>query len=404
MCDLPGRFGRWKTVYERHRLWSPDGTWERLLQHVWAAAAAAGEIDWDVSVDSTIARAHQHAGGCPHRPAANPPGGDGADGEGLGRSRGGFTTKIHLSADGRCRPLSLIVTPGQRADCTQLKPVLEKIRVTKIEPGRPRNKPYSVAADKAYSNGPCREYLRRRAIRHTIPEKGDLTGVSDEVLDALARALQLTEDESAYLYDLARTARRPQRARRQPKAAASVPQQVQLLIDAMSATPVIALSRRLDVLASNALGRALFDMVFTSPTRRSSVSPPNLASVVFLDPAAAKFYDDLDDAAAACVRILRAQAGATPHDKQLTQLVGELSTRSTDFRSRWAAHDVGVHRAGRKTLHHQVGELILGFEELTLDSSPSITLSAYIAEPASPTAERLQLLAAWAATTAAAHP
>ncbi|MFB6632159.1 hypothetical protein ACFCWY_19895 [Streptomyces sp. NPDC056362] len=99
--------------------------------------------------------------------------------------------------------------------------------------------------------------------------------------------------------------------------------------------------------------------------------------------------------------MLRAQAGATPHDKQLIQLVGELSTRSTDFRSRWAAHDVGVHRAGRKTLHHdQVGELVLGFEELTLDSSPSITLSAYIAEPASPTAERLQLLATWAATLA----
>ncbi|MEU2799525.1 helix-turn-helix transcriptional regulator [Streptomyces sp. NPDC006863] len=240
---------------------------------------------------------------------------------------------------------------------------------------------------------------------YTRIEKGDLTGVSDEVLDALARTLQLTEDESAYLYDLARTARRPSRARRQPKAAAGVPQQVQLLIDAMSATPVIALSRRLDVLASNALGRALFDMAFTSPTRRSSASPPNLASVVFLDPAAARFYDDLDDAAAACVRILRAQAGATPHDKQLIQLVGELSTRSTDFRSRWAAHDVGVHRAGRKTLHHhEVGELVLGFEELTLDSSPSITLSAYIAEPASPTAERLQLLATWAATTASAHP
>lgn len=95
------------------------------------------------------------------------------EGEGLGRSRGGFTTKLHLSADGRCRPLSLIVTPGQRADCTQFKPVLEKIRVPKIGPGRPRNKPDSIAAHKAYSNGPCREYLRRRGIRHTIPEKTD---------------------------------------------------------------------------------------------------------------------------------------------------------------------------------------------------------------------------------------
>ncbi|GHG05285.1 IS5 family transposase [Streptomyces filamentosus] len=102
-----------------------------------------------------------------------PPGGGGAGGEGLGRSRGGFTTKLHLSADGRCRPLSLVVTPGQRADCTQFKPVLEKIRVPRLGTGRPRKKPDSLAADKAYSNGPCRDYLRRRGIRHTIPEKTD---------------------------------------------------------------------------------------------------------------------------------------------------------------------------------------------------------------------------------------
>lgn len=104
---------------------------------------------------------------------ARPPGGGGAGGEGLGRSRGGFTTKLHLSADGRCRPLSLIVTPGQRADCTQFKPVLEKIRVPKLGPGRPRKKPDSVAADKAYSNGPVRNYLRLRGIRHAIAEKSD---------------------------------------------------------------------------------------------------------------------------------------------------------------------------------------------------------------------------------------
>ena len=105
-----------------------------------------------------------------------PPGGGGPDGEGLGRSRGGFTTKVHLSADGQCRPLSLIVTPGQRADCTQFVPVLDAIRVPRLGPGRPRTKPASVAADKAYSNGPCRRYLRRRGIKHTIPEKSDSQG------------------------------------------------------------------------------------------------------------------------------------------------------------------------------------------------------------------------------------
>ncbi|MEV5606415.1 IS5 family transposase [Streptomyces sp. NPDC052299] len=193
--DLPERFGPWKTVYERHRLWSADGTWELLLHQVQAAADAAGEIDWDISVDSTIVRAHQHAAGArrppagPRRPKGGrasgtpgrngvaeprrPAGGGGAGGEGLGRSRGGFTSKIHLSADGRCRPLSLIVTPGQRADCTQFAPVLEKIRVPRPGEGRPRKKPDSVAADKAYSNGPCRQYLRRRGIRHTIAEKAD---------------------------------------------------------------------------------------------------------------------------------------------------------------------------------------------------------------------------------------
>lgn len=104
---------------------------------------------------------------------ARPPGGGGAGSEGLGRSRGGFTSKLHLSADGRCRPLSLIVTPGQRADCTQFRAVLDKIRVPKLGPGRPRKKPDSLAADKAYSNGLIRGYLRRRGLRHTIPEKAD---------------------------------------------------------------------------------------------------------------------------------------------------------------------------------------------------------------------------------------
>lgn len=91
----------------------------------------------------------------------------------MGRSRGGFTSKLHLSADGRCRPLSLVVTAGQRADCTHFQTVLEKIRVPRVGPGRPRMKPDSLAADKGYSNGPCRKYLRHRGIRHTIPEKTD---------------------------------------------------------------------------------------------------------------------------------------------------------------------------------------------------------------------------------------
>ncbi|MFC7794151.1 IS5 family transposase [Streptomyces cinereoruber] len=196
--DLPERFGPWKTVYERHRLWSTDGTWERLLQQVQAAADAAGEIDWDISVDSTIVRAHQHAAGARTDPPLAP-GKVGAAGmehqdetpwqslvtrlvevvlkvRAWAARGGGFTSKLHLSADGRCRPLSLIVTPGQRADCTQFLPVLEKIRVPRAGPGRPRRRPDSLAADKAYSSRPCRDYLRRRSIPHTIPEKSDSQG------------------------------------------------------------------------------------------------------------------------------------------------------------------------------------------------------------------------------------
>lgn len=151
------------------------GIWERLLRQVQAEADAAGEIDWDVSVDSTVVRAHQHAAGARTEPPPLSKGdsaaehqddtarqsllarpAEGAGSGDLGRSRGGFTTKLHLSADGRCRPLTLIVTPGQRADCTQFEPVPEKIRVPRTGPGRPRKKPDSIAADTAYSNAPCR--------------------------------------------------------------------------------------------------------------------------------------------------------------------------------------------------------------------------------------------------------
>uniref|UniRef100_UPI0035AB68C5 IS5 family transposase n=1 Tax=Streptomyces roseoverticillatus TaxID=66429 RepID=UPI0035AB68C5 len=192
--ELPERFGPWQTVHKRHVLWSADGTWERLLQHVQAAADAAGDIDWDINVDSTSVRAHQHAAGArkdsppaptmPKGPAqssspepAGVPGGGGPAGEALGRSRGGLTTKVHLAADGKCRPLSLVVTPGQRADCTQFEPVLDKIHVPRTGPGRPRRRPDSVSADRAYSNGVIRAYLRRRGIRCVIPEKSDSRAV-----------------------------------------------------------------------------------------------------------------------------------------------------------------------------------------------------------------------------------
>lgn len=173
--DLPARFGKWKTVYDRHRRWSADSTWDRLFAAVLADADAEGRIDWSmVSVDSTTARAHQHAAGARKRTPRMPrrrlaPRQHRAD-EGLGRSRGGFTCKIHLAGEGGRRPLALLITPGQWADAPQLIPVMDRIHVGRLGSGRARTRPDHLGGDKAYSSRRNRSYLRRRQIKHTIPE------------------------------------------------------------------------------------------------------------------------------------------------------------------------------------------------------------------------------------------
>ncbi|MEU9945287.1 IS5 family transposase [Streptomyces lavendulae] len=169
--DLPNRFGSWKTAYERHRRWSADGTWDRTVQAVQAGADARGQIDWSmVSVDSTSCRAHQHAAGAPRRTPRVPkrrstPRQHRPD-EGLGRSRGGLTSKIHLAGEGGLRPLSLLITPGQWGDSPQPIPVLERIRVKRLGGGHPLTRPDHLGGDN-------RRYLRRRQIKHTIPEPKD---------------------------------------------------------------------------------------------------------------------------------------------------------------------------------------------------------------------------------------
>ncbi|MFG2424756.1 IS5 family transposase [Streptomyces sp. NPDC048448] len=173
--DLPGRFGSWKTVYERHRRWSADGTWDRILLAIQADADAQGRVDWSmVSVDSTSCRAHQHAAGAPRITPRIPKSGSTPrqhrPDEGLGRSRGGLTCKIHLAGEGRRRPLALLITPGQSGDSPQLIPVLERIRVKRLGGGHPRTRPDHLGGDKAYSSRRNRRYLRRRQIKHTIPE------------------------------------------------------------------------------------------------------------------------------------------------------------------------------------------------------------------------------------------
>ncbi|WP_217236843.1 IS5 family transposase [Streptomyces sp. AC555_RSS877] len=176
--DLPTRFGKWKTVYERHRRWSADGTWEAILHAVQADADAEGRIDWSmVSVDSTSCRAHQHAAGArrnaPRVPKKRSRPRQHRPDEGLGRSRGGLTCKIHLASEGGRRPLAFLVTPGQWGDAPQFIPVLERIRVARLEGGRPRTRPDHLGGDKAYSSRRNRRYLRRRQIKHTIPEPRD---------------------------------------------------------------------------------------------------------------------------------------------------------------------------------------------------------------------------------------
>ncbi|WP_435865798.1 IS5 family transposase [Streptomyces virginiae] len=168
--DLPEHFGSWKGAHNRLRKWAADGTWEKVFTALLAQADAEGDLDWVVSVDSTIVRAHQHAAGA--RPKGAPAGEP--DHHALGRSRGGLTTKIHLAADSRCRPLAFVLTPGQAGDAPAFPEVMARLRVPRPI-GRPRTKPEAVLADKAYSSRAIRTRLRRRGIRAVIPQPADQT-------------------------------------------------------------------------------------------------------------------------------------------------------------------------------------------------------------------------------------
>ncbi|MGW4883191.1 IS5 family transposase [Streptomyces murinus] len=161
--DVPERYGPWATLHTRFRRWAADGTFDRMLRAAQAKADAAGDVEWLVSVDSTVVRAHQHAAG------ARKGGRDPA----LGRSRGGLTSKIHLACDGRGRPLAFLVTGGNTNDCTRFTAVMDQIRVPRTGPGRPRTRPDHVLGDKGYSSKAIRAWLRRRGIPHTIPERAD---------------------------------------------------------------------------------------------------------------------------------------------------------------------------------------------------------------------------------------
>lgn len=227
-------------------------------------------------------------------------------------------------------------------------------------------------------------------------ERGDLAGVSDEVLDALARALQLDEAECTHLYDLARAAHsRPGRRRRSPAGANQVRPSLQRFLDAITDAPAWIRDERMDFVATNRLGRALNSPLFDSPQR-----PVNNARFVFLhEEASRQFYPEWEKGADDIVAAMRRYAGQHPHDKQLTDLIGELVTRSDAFRIRWASHDVRFHRTGIKRIRHPVvGDLELAYEGLDLPADPGWHLYTFTAVPGSPSDERLRLLASWAAT------
>jgi transcriptional regulator with XRE-family HTH domain len=231
---------------------------------------------------------------------------------------------------------------------------------------------------------------------YTRLEKGHIAGVSEDVLEAVARALQLDEAERTYLFDLARAAAKPNRTP-QRRGKAPIQPRVQWMLDSMTGSAAFVANGRLDILATNTLGWALHSPMFDSPRR-----PANFARFQFLDPQAHDYYQDWEGAANITVALLRAEAGRRPQDAQLRELVGELSTVSEEFRTRWAAHNVRIHHNGAKQFHHPVvGSVDLNYCTLDLpaEDRADLRMTIYTAEPGSPSEDALKLLASWAATT-----
>lgn len=246
--------------------------------------------------------------------------------------------------------------------------------------------------------------LRREEVAHLAGvsadyyarlERGKVSGASREVLEAIARALQLDEDEREHLFDLVRiTRRRP--ARRKGAERTTVRPGIQAVLDAIE-VPALVQNARLDRLAFNRIGRALHSLPSDGSGDRY-----NYAEWLFLDPRAPRFHRDYADAAHNVVALLHAATARDPYDRELVEVIGTLSTRSEEFRTMWASHDVFRYRAGAKQLTHtDVGDLEFGYESFELSSDPGLVMLVYTVEPGSPTAEAMRILASW---KAAAEP
>jgi transcriptional regulator with XRE-family HTH domain len=231
---------------------------------------------------------------------------------------------------------------------------------------------------------------------YTRIERGDMNGVSDSVLEALARALQLDEAERAHLFDLARALRPTSPPRRRRARRKGVRPSIQHVLGGLTGAAAFVHNARLDNLAANQLGYALYSDMFSKAT---GPGPVNSARYVFLDPGARDFYADWERAASDVVAVLRSAAGRDPYDRDLSDLVGELSTQSAEFRTRWAAHNVRFHDTGTKDFHHPVvGDITLTYNRMELSADPGLAITIWTAEPGSKSAEALSLLGSWAAT------
>jgi transcriptional regulator with XRE-family HTH domain len=276
----------------------------------------------------------------------------------------------------------------------------------------PRDRLYSGCMD---NRTEMREFLasRRARIRPEVPglrreelaslagvsvswytrlERGDAVGASDAVLNAIARALHLDEVERRHLFHLTRGIQGG--ARKTPlrrPATRAVRTTLQLVLDQMTDLPAVVQNDRSDIVAMNALARALYSGLVAGST-----GPWNQARYIHLDPSARSFYRDWDEMASLSAAMLNAAAATNPYDIDLSNLIGELATQSDDFRVRWASRNVHEHRAGVKRIHHEVvGDLELVSETLLLPGDPGLTMYVYAAEPGSPSADALRLLAAW---------
>jgi transcriptional regulator with XRE-family HTH domain len=258
-----------------------------------------------------------------------------------------------------------------------------------FNPGMRRRVPGLRREEAAQLAGVSTEY-------YTQIERGNVAGVSNEVLHAVSSALRLSDDETTHFLNLVRAAggsRTPPRSKR--AAIQKVPDGVQALIDAMANAPAIVMAGNLDIVAANSLGRALYAPVFDR-----AIGNPNFAKFIFFDSVATQVFPDWASSADEAVGLLQAEAARDPHSPAITQIVGELATQSAQFRTRWAAHNVAAHRHGTKRFcHPDFGDLTLTYNVFEVAAAPGLSLVGYTAEPNSPSAHAMSILASWAVTT-----